>query len=601
MRKLFAILLMLMLAIGETGAVSVHARISKSKIGVGEVFHIIVNVEGTQESPSVPKTVKGAKILYHWQIKTESSFSMENGRTSSSVKGEYTLTLRAMEKGSYSFGPVIVGGKKSNVVNYSIVEGKTPSQPQPQASPDPAGGAAQPQQSGPRFIGKGDDNLFMVASLSKSSAYEQEALVYTVKLYSSYSGIRFLGATESPKFDGFVLEDANPKIESLHYETYKGKSYACAVVARYIIFPQMKGKLRIVGNKYTVTVESRSNYYDPYFQHMSFGRAIQLSVQPNDLVVDVRPLPQPQPTGFSGGVGKFTLSAQLPNSHLATNQGAQIIYTIKGSGNIKYVTMPDLNTLYPPELEVYTPTSTVSAGVSGSTVAGQVKFDYSIMPQEPGKYRIPAVNLIYFNPESGRYETARCQGFSVDVVKGKASKSQTRRNLRLDSELMSYSAPLEKEHHPFAGSLPYWLCYIIPFLAVAILIPLRFRWMRIHADTVSLAARRANKLAARKLRKAAACLKANDRERFFDEILAALWGYAADKLRMPGSELNRDNVRGKLAANGVPDDEIDRFLNLIDQSEFAKYATGVVSMKDTYLLASEIIKNIDNSFKPSAS
>jgi len=39
----------------------------------------------------------------------------------------------------------------------------------------------------------------MVASISKTTAYEQEALVYTVKLYSSYAGIRFLGATAAPK------------------------------------------------------------------------------------------------------------------------------------------------------------------------------------------------------------------------------------------------------------------------------------------------------------------------------------------------------------------------------------------------------------------
>ena len=60
--------------------------------------------------------------------------------------------------------------------------------------------------SKPKFIGKGDGNLFLRASVSSSTAYEQQALVYTVKLYTTYDAIKFVGATAAPKFDGFVVE-----------------------------------------------------------------------------------------------------------------------------------------------------------------------------------------------------------------------------------------------------------------------------------------------------------------------------------------------------------------------------------------------------------
>ncbi len=602
MKKQILLFLIFMLAILTAHAVSISVSIPDGNPHVGDRFYIVVKVSGSTTPPSVPKSVPGAKILFPWQSKVEQSVSMDARGTRSSLKCEYTLTLRAMDKGTYTFGPVIVDGVKSKVLRYKIIEGNggrggnAPVTAQGGSPDDPS--AMTSSSTGPRFIGRGDDNLFMVASISKTTAYEQEALVYTVKLYSSYSNIRFLGATASPKFDGFVLEEDNPKVESLHFETYKGKSYAAATIARYVIFPQMKGQLRIQGNKYTVTVESRANYYDPFWGNMSFGTPVQLSVQPNDLVINVRPLPTPQPAGFSGAVGKFSIISSLPNRKLATNQASQLIYTVSGAGNLKYITMPDLEKIFPPELEVYSPTTTVNANSNGSTLTGNVKFDYSIMPQEEGDFKIPAVEFVYFNPATGQYEKATAQGYNVTVVKGKASsKSQTRHKLKLQSELMSYGAPLSHEHGLFVGTFLYWLCYIILALGVAIFIPLRINWMRRHADTVALNSARANKLAARKLKKARACLKRGDREPFFDEILAALWGYASDKLKMPGSELNRDNIRDKLTQHGVSQETSDNFIAVIDECEFAKYATGAISMESAYDKASELIKSIDNSFK----
>ena len=75
--------------------------------------------------------------------------------------------------------------------------------------------------------------------------------MYTVKLYTTYEAIKFIGATAAPKFEGFVVEESKDISQSLTYETVGGKTYATAVIARYIIFPQMDGKLKVKGNTYT--------------------------------------------------------------------------------------------------------------------------------------------------------------------------------------------------------------------------------------------------------------------------------------------------------------------------------------------------------------
>ena len=220
-----------------------------------------------------------------------------------------------------------------------------------------SGGRSGVDSDKPKFIGKGDGNLFLKASVSKSSAYEQEALVYTVKLYTTYDAIKFIGASAAPKFDGFVVEESKAISSQLNYETYNGKTYATAVIARYIIFPQMTGSLKVTGNTYTVAVDQREYYHDPFFGSMSYSTPLQLNVTPNDLSVDVRPLPVPKPADFSGGVGKFSISSSLKSSEFKTNQAAAIVYTVTGSGNLKYVQLPDLQSIYPSEIEIYIPST----------------------------------------------------------------------------------------------------------------------------------------------------------------------------------------------------------------------------------------------------
>ena len=79
---------------------------------------------------------------------------------------------------------------------------------------------------------------------------------------------------------------------------------------------------------------------------------------------------------------------------------------------------------------------------------------------------------------------------------------------------------------------------------------------------IALNMRRADKIARRRLRKAASAMKKKNRDLFYDELLTALWGYLGDKLKMPTSELLRDNIRQNLENNSIPSSVTDRLLHL---------------------------------------
>jgi len=585
--------LLLLLAVFTTGivlAASVRVEVikprGKSSIGVGDAFWIEIRANDVSSGVAQPRSVKGARILYF--DNPESSYQMSfDGHTSrQSISGKWVLTLRATEEGKFTFGPVSVGGVKSNTVSYTI-GAKGSSQPVNKTDKS----AADPNNSSsPKFIGKGDSQLFLRASVSKNTAYEQEALTYTVKLYSTYDNIRFVGATAAPTFDGFTVEETNNVNNQLTFESYNGKTYATAVIARYVIFPQLSGKLKVNGNTYTVAVDAAEYYHDPYFMNMTVHRPIQLDVTPNDLVVEAKPLPAPKPANFSGGVGKFSVSSSLQSANLVTNQAFTVVYTVSGRGNLKYLKMPDLNQIFPKEFEVFDPVTDVKANISDGNLEGSVRFDFSVVPLEMGDFELPSIDFVYFNPETGKYETATARGYKVHVAKGKNSdKMAMRKRLKFDADLLPVScAPVDNT--PLVYRFVFWLLFIVPTVAVSLVLVLYRKRLKELSDLDLLRSKKAGSVARKRLKKALFYLKRNNKERFYKEMLDATWGFLSDRLHIPLSELSRDNVSQNLAKAGCSDHQISELLQLLDDCEFAQYAgSGSGNMQDDYERGSRII------------
>ena len=582
--------------VADAAKVSMQVEMPRGKrgIGVGDTFWISVKLTDIESKLSQPSNVPGAKLVYFSQTGHSSQSTIVNGNFSHTTSVTYTMTLKAEKEGNFKFGPLTVDGIKSNTVSYSIGKKDTSlSQSGGQSS------SSQDDQNGPKFIGKGDDKLFLRANVSKTSAFEQEALVYTIKLYSSYAGVKFAGATSAPTFDGFVIEESKINTIQMDYETYNGKTYATAEIARYIIFPQTTGDLIVLGNTYTISVNSQEYYKDPDWGHLTINRPVNLNVKPNDLIVKVKPLPSPRPANFSGGVGEFEIKSELQNSKLKTNHAASIVYSISGSGNLKYLKLPDLNNIFPSQLEVYSPSVKENISVNSNNTVGDISFDYSFMPLEEGEYAIPSVELVYFNPSTGKYETKQAKGYNVEVTKGEvSSKSQKKDRLVYNTKLEDVGVN-KSSTKLIVDSLSYWLWYIVPILLLIIAISIYRRRINDLADIDLLKSKKANKVARKRLKKAEICLRAKDVDKFYDEILSAMWGYIGDKLRIPISDLNRENVRQKLGDAGVNSEDLDSLISLIDECEFAKYSSslGQISMDNVYMHACDVINKLDNSLK----
>ena len=79
-------------------------------------------------------------------------------------------------------------------------------------------------------------------------------------------------------------------------------------------------------------------------------------------------------------------------------------------------------------------------------------------------------------------------------------------------------------------------------------------------------------------------------------MLRALLGYAGDKLNISTQELNKDNVALTFRQRGVGEELVTRFIDVLSQCEFARFAPGDPSqtMDTIYHSAIEAINEMEN-------
>lgn len=599
----------LLTAAGICGQVKVSVQ-APSEVIEGDKFRVSYVVNTTKVSDFKVEPFKGVTELYGPSRSTSTSFSMINGKTSQSSSTTFTYTLMADKAGTYHLpvATVVVDGESHQSGSPAIrvlpggggsaSGGQNPSSAQQHA---PAGAdRIHTPEVGERI---GSKDLFIAATASKKRVFEQEAVLITYKLYTLVNVSEMTG--KMPELDGFhVQEIERQRQPQLKMEHYNGKNYGTVVWSQYVVFPQQTGTLTIPPIKFDAIVVQQDRNIDPFEAFFGGGSAmvqVNKTIMSPAVTLQVDALPTPKPANFSGAVGKFDIKATLTPQSLKANDAATLRAVVSGVGNMKLIKAPEVK--WPKDFEVYDPKSENKTHIGVNGTSGTVTYDYIAVPRHQGKYEVPAVEFSYFDPAARQYKTVRTQPFSLDVAKGKSSGSSS--NLSKEEvELLNSDIRFIKGGEPqylhiddtFFGSIRYWTWYVAAaVLFLAAVLTLRRR-AAANADTAGRRGRKANKVAAKRLKKARKLMEHKDSKAFFEETMKALWGYVADKLSIPVSELNRDNVRDTLSTRGVDAELTDRFIRALDDCEFARFAPGdpAATMDKIYASAEEVINQMES-------
>ncbi len=616
MKRLLHIFILVCISV-SVFADEVSLRVSApSTVEVGGKFRVQFTVNTQNVSHFSAPDFKGFEVIYGPATSSQSSFQMINGRTSQSSSIIYTYVLMAESVGNFTIGSASVqaDGKtvKSSPTRIRVLSGGAGGSSGGNYGGGGNGNAGAGRQSSASEPSSPSTNisakdLFMTATASRTTVHEQEAILLTYKIYTLVD-LRELDG-KLPTLDGFQIQEIPlPRTKEFSIEQYNGRNYRSVVWSQYLLFPQKSGKLTIPAITYEGVVLTRNRNLDPieaFFNGQSGYTEVKRKIATPTLTINVSPLPN-KPEGFSGAVGKFSVSSSISTKEVDANEAVTLKISVQGSGNMKLISTPEVQ--FPKDFETYDAKVNDNFQLTRSGLSGTKDFEYLFVPRHPGTYEIPAAEFIYFDTESRSYKTLKTEAYTLKVNKGKGGAGQSVSNYsgqQQDVQQLNQDIRFIKKgdvnlHQPgdtFFGTWKCWVAYLLPLLLFIIVMVLGRKQMKAHANVALSRGRKANKVALKRMKTAKKLLDAHDTGKFYDEVLRALWGYVGDKFNMSQESLNKENIEQSLTSRNVPAEQIQQFMKVLNDCEFARYAPGDVNenMENVYNSAISAISKMEDN------
>ncbi|UQD55473.1 BatD family protein [Flavobacterium sp. K5-23] len=556
MRKyLFLILLSFQ---GLLAQVQFEARVSKTTLGLNERLRIdfIMNIDGDN---FIQPSFDGFRIIAG--PSQQVSQSWVNGR--SSFEKIYSYYLLPNQKGNLVIkqaaieynGQVYKTSPVKITVTAAIEEPKDPNDTSISA----------------------DDNLYLIADISKTNPYINEPITVVYKLYFSHNiGITNWRELNKPKYNDFWSQNIDIKQLVAEEGMFKGEKYRYIVLRKTVLYPQKTGKLNIEPLSMDIDVQLPTNRRD------MFGRVVitegNKRVSAGAKTITVRQLPEAgKPEDFTGAVGNFDFKVTPSKTNLKNGESLDLVVSVSGKGNMKLFNLP--KPVVPNALEMYDAVHTDQVNTSLAGMTGKISDSYTIVPQYKGNYPVKPMRFSYFDLSTGTYKTINSPEIMINVLDGPTDTRTTSNPNNTKSKsviaeqfkyvkLATNLTPVKRTD--FFGSTMFYSLLFLPFLILPIVILLKKKKEAIDGDVVGNRIRRNNKLAKKYLSEAKKQI--NNKELFYVALEKAMHNFLKAKLHIETSEMSKDNIKELLLNKNSDPDAVADFIALTENCEVARYA-----------------------------
>lgn len=437
----------------------------------------------------------------------------------------------------------------------------------------------------------GQPEFFMEAILSDSIVYlGQQVIVDYIFYYDPKKEINSVRIQSEDDFDGFYATTINDYQNNKGRKIINGKEYVYLAVRKVALFPQNAGKFTLDPTTFVVFIPkkgSRSIFFNSFDQ-----KYVNAPVQN----ITVNQLPSSDPF-FSGAVGNYTINAKSNKTSISTDQSISLVLTLYGDGDPKLLIPPTLS--LSDSLEVYDPNFLREENyVDQGRQKHKSSYEYLIVPKYRGSYRIkPAIT--YFNVDSNSFVQTASTALNLKVVQGSGQADNQDATLSNRADKMIAIIPevnLSKPGWKFFNSFPFWLLLGLSLAAYPTLAFMKYKKTQLeNIDPEMTKSQNASRVAQENLAVAKKHQESGDQRSFYNEVSKSILGYASDKIKIPASELSKQNITEKLTALNINPAQTTELSELLQSCEMALFAGGLGSdkMSETYNKAIEILSEIE--------
>jgi hypothetical protein len=243
-----------------------------------------------------------------------------------------------------------------------------------------------------------DRSAKLETTLSQTSAYINQQVIYTVKLYSDQPLMN--GEYHAPRIkNGLLIPLGNGQRSQA---TLNGHDYAVDE-QQYAIFPQKSGPLRITPPVFSSVV------YNPV------PRQLLLKGTKTSLTV------KPVPTAYSSlhwlPAKKVTLSEQYDTTNPTLTSGSTVVRTIKlHAVGMPAELLPTIALTNQPGFNVYPEKPTSKNALNQNNLMGTQTMNVSYLFHHAGHITIPPIDLAWFNTQTNQVEHATLPAHTFEIT-----------------------------------------------------------------------------------------------------------------------------------------------------------------------------------------
>ena len=560
--------------------VQFETRVSKNSLALNERLRVdfIMNVDGDN---FIQPSFDGFRIIAGPSQQVSQSWI--NGK--SSFEKIYSYFLLPTRKGPLTIKPATIEFNEQVYKTLPIKINVT---------------AAIEQQTQEENEGQvsADNNLYLVADVSKANPYINEPITVVYKLYFSYNiGISNWRELNKPKYNDFWSQNIDIKQLVAEEGMFKGEKFRYVVLRKTVLYPQKSGKLEIEPLSLDIDVQLPSNRRDV------FGRMLitesSKKVAAGARTIAVKALPESgKPIDFSGAVGSFDFKVTPSKTTLHNGESLELIVSVAGKGNLKLFSLP--KPVVPNALEMYDPVHSESVSTSLTGMAGKISDSYTIIPQFKGTYPIKSMPFTYFDLNSKNYKTINSPEILVTVLDGPTATDSTNvastKNKISSIEQFKFiklKTQLTDVHSDdFMGSITHFGLLLLPFSLLPLIMLLKRKKEAMDSDVFGNRIKMNARLAKKYLSEAKKQIA--DKELFYIALEKAMHNFLKAKLHIETSEMSKDNIRELLLSKNANIAAVNGFINLTENCEIARYApSSSASIQQDFDKAIDVISGLE--------
>ena len=561
----------------------------------------------------------GETVMFQIQVSVEDGSGDKVEMPELLATKDYTVVPQPPSTGTNSFTSIVNGKKTEShttttTYQYQITP-KHVGQVKLPSLPVKVGGKTYHTQEVAITVRKAEklDDLKVTMTVSNPSCYVGESVMLTWRWEVARDVKDFQFSLPVLEMDAFTYPTVEPQIDQSRLKEYlwiplmsgekllarrrSGPGGSTVIEFSQPIITKKAGEFELPATTVICAVyDERSGQtqrrrggwpFDDDDDFPFFGRARptrRVSVQSDSVKITVKELPTAgRPKSFSGIVGKCSLMTMADPLEVSVGDPIQLTLIVSGPAYLETLRLPSLA-----EQESVASHFKVSGEDEPGVVEGDVKkFTRVLRANDTNVKEIPAIEISYFDSQTGRYEIAQSPAIPMEVHAAKQITAQDAEGTgglaavpKFESEVKVREGGLVNNYgvrELLANERLKTKSLLKTPVGIAVLAGMPVLYVLVLG--IGLIGLRASDPLAVASRKACGCClnmidKAEKSSDVLSGVLDALRQYLGAKLRMTGDALTFGDVNGPLCEHGVDESLLKELKELFTRCEESRYAGG---------------------------